>query len=169
MQLDLRDIEGVIFDLDGTLVESELDFSAMRKHLGCPPGTDVLTFIESLPDARDRQQAHDYIVEQELADAQQARWLEQGKQILETALLQSLPVAIVTRNCRQASRIKIENNNIPVQLVLTREDAPAKPDPTALLQVARQWGIAPEKCMYVGDFLYDEQAAKRAGMQFVLV
>lgn len=169
MQVDLQDIKGVIFDLDGTLVESELDFGAMRKHLGCPADTDILTFIETLPDAQSRQYAHDYIVAQELCDAKQATWLEPGKQILEQAMALALPVAIVTRNCRQASQLKIANNQIPVPLVLTREDAPAKPDPTALLQVARQWGIAPEKCLYVGDFIYDEQAAERAGMQFVLV
>lgn len=38
MQVDLQDIKGVIFDLDGTLVESELDFGAMRKHLGVSGG-----------------------------------------------------------------------------------------------------------------------------------
>jgi len=53
--------------------------------------------------------------------------------------------------------------------VLTREDAPAKPDPTALLMVANTWQLRPEDCLYVGDFIYDQQAAENAGMRWFLV
>jgi len=53
--------------------------------------------------------------------------------------------------------------------VLTRECAPAKPDPTALLMIAEQWQIAPTQCLYVGDYIYDQLAAEKAGMRWVLV
>jgi len=92
-----------------------------------------------------------------------------GKAMVEKVQAHKLPMAIVTRNCRQATAIKVANNGIPIDYVLTREDAPAKPDPTALLMVANTWQLQPEDCLYVGDFIYDQQAAENAGMKWLLV
>jgi HAD superfamily hydrolase (TIGR01549 family) len=89
--------------------------------------------------------------------------------MVEKVQAHKLPMAIVTRNCRQATAIKVANNSIPIDYVLTREDAPAKPDPTALLMVANTWQLQPEDCLYVGDFIYDQQAAENAGMRWFLV
>lgn len=38
---------GIIFDLDGTLVDSQLDFVSMRADLAIPDGADILTWIAS--------------------------------------------------------------------------------------------------------------------------
>lgn len=167
--IDFSDIEGVIFDLDGTLVESGLNFRDIRKKLGCPTGVDILTFVEDIEDSVQKDAAAAFIVEQELADAHGARWLSKGKALVEASQAEGVPMAIVTRNSRNATTIKIETNQIPITTVITREDAPAKPDPTALLQIAANWGLHPSRCLYVGDFDYDRIAAERAGMQFLLV
>mmetsp|Transcript_16814 Transcript_16814/g.43703 ORF Transcript_16814/g.43703 Transcript_16814/m.43703 type:complete len:90 (+) Transcript_16814:1-270(+) len=89
--------------------------------------------------------------------------------MVDKVLANNLPIAIVTRNCREATAIKIVNNRIPIEFVLTREDAPAKPDPTALLHIAQHWQLQPKDCLYVGDFIYDQLAAENAGMQWLLV
>lgn len=169
MKLDLTNVSGVIFDLDGTLVESVLDFSQMRREIGCPAGEDILTFIDNLPDETSRASAHQIILDHEMADAENAKWLPAGKSMVDAVIKADLPVAIVTRNCKQATALKISNNQIPISTVLTRECAPAKPDPTALLMIAGQWQIAPAHILYVGDYIYDQQAAENAGMQWLLV
>lgn len=167
--MNLQGIKGVIFDLDGTLVESSLDFTAMRREVGCPEKEDILTFIDSLPDIAQQQAAHQVILDHELADAENARWLDNGKVMVETVLNANLPIAIVTRNCKQATAIKVANNDIPITNILTRECAPAKPAPTALLMIAEQWQLAPADCLYVGDYIYDRIAAENAGMRWLLV
>lgn len=48
----------VIFDLDGTLVDSRLDFAAMRRELEAPPGS---VRYATLPVGRRRQDTLDYI------------------------------------------------------------------------------------------------------------
>ncbi|GGW78262.1 HAD family hydrolase [Alteromonas halophila] len=167
--MNLDGVHGVIFDLDGTLVESRLDFVKMRADVGCPPDDDILGFVEGLTCLTTQAQARQVILQHELDDAQTSRWLTNGKAMVEKAQDAGLPMAIVTRNCQQATRIKIHNNQIPIDTILTREDAPPKPDPTALLMVAKQWNLHPRHCLYVGDFIYDRHAAENAGMQWLMV
>jgi HAD superfamily hydrolase (TIGR01549 family) len=84
---------------------------------------------------------------------------------VQQAQAKHLPLAIVTRNCKAATNSKIEKNNICIDLVLTREDAPPKPDPSALLEIAEQWQIPCEEVAYIGDYKYDIFAAHNANMQ----
>ena len=41
-------MRGVIYDLDGTLMDSRLDFDAMRDEMGLPPGQPILETLETL-------------------------------------------------------------------------------------------------------------------------
>ncbi|WP_100642481.1 HAD family hydrolase [Alteromonas facilis] len=163
--IDLTNIDGVIFDLDGTLVESSLDFAQIRADIGCPEGVDVLHFIEQLPDEQ-RQHAHAVVLSHELDDARLSNWLSGAQEFVLKTLEQQLPMAIVTRNCRAATERKIQQNNIPIDCIITREDAPAKPKPDALIMIAQLWQLPAHRLIYIGDYIYDEQAAINAGMQF---
>lgn len=158
------DIDGVIFDLDGTLVSSELDFQQMRRDIGCPLQDDILAFIDQLPDQNQQEEALAIIRNHELEDAHAAVWLPGAQHLVHRLHALQIPMAIVTRNYSQAARIKINNNEMPIKTLITREDAPAKPNPTALLQIADSWQIKPERIVYVGDFRYDVEAANNANM-----
>ena len=125
-------VKGVIFDLDGTLVESSLNFTLIRKQLGCPKSSDLLTFIDNIKDSKSRLKAQMLVIEHELEDAHQSKWLP-GAQALVSRLHQlNIPQAIVTRNSADASRIKICNNHIPIDRVISRESCHPKPSPEAL-------------------------------------
>jgi phosphoglycolate phosphatase len=45
-----------------------------------------------------------------------------------------------------------------------REDCPKKPDPAAAIEIAEEWGISQEKIAFVGDSAVDMQTANNAGM-----
>jgi HAD superfamily hydrolase (TIGR01549 family) len=158
-------VEGIIFDLDDTLVRTCLDFAAIKSDIGCPADEDILTFIDKLSCSQQQQEANRIVLEHELHDAKTSTWLPGAQAFVERAKSSSLPLAIVTRNCREATEIKINNNNIGIENVITREDAPAKPDPTALLTIAQSWQIEPKNIAYLGDYIYDIQAAHNADMQ----
>lgn len=168
MQLFNNTFKGVIFDLDGTLVSSSLDFTALKLAIGCPADCDILTFIDSLPEALARS-AINIIEQAELIDADNATHLNGTLALLDFLLLQQIPMAIVTRNSHLAAKIKIDRNELPIELVYTRDDGPAKPDPTCLNRIAKLWQIEPDKIAYVGDHFYDVEAANRAGMRSVLL
>ena len=161
-------IAGIIFDLDGTLVSSELDFSLIKAQISCPIEDDLLTFIDKLPSPYMREEALDIVHQHELIDAQHASLMPGVAEAVEQLKVQGIPMAIVTRNYDRAAALKLKNNPLPIQTVLTRSDVPAKPNPSALNAIATLWEIKPQYILYVGDYLYDIQAAHNANMRACL-
>ena len=159
--------QGVIFDLDNTLVSSTLNFTQIKQAINCPTNIDVLAYIESL-NTQDAREAMNTVLEFEHADAEQAKPMPGVQACLAMLKKQGIKLAVVTRNCRHAAQIKLQKTGLEFDIVLSRDDAPAKPDPTALLFVAEQWGYTPKQCIYVGDYLYDIQAADNANMSSCL-
>ncbi|WP_415839077.1 HAD family hydrolase [Pseudoalteromonas byunsanensis] len=163
-----QQIKGVIFDLDGTLVSSELDFQLIKAQVGCPRDLDLLDFISQLPSPYMRQEAMNIVHQHEMLDAHNAQLMPGVAKCLEQLTLMQIPMAIVTRNFGRAAKLKLSQCNVPISLMLTRDDAPAKPNPSGLLHIAKQWHFTPNHCMYVGDYLYDIQAAHNAKMRSCL-
>lgn len=157
-------IKGIIFDLDGTLVESSLDFELIRQQIGCPDDIDLLKYVDELSCKLAQASANQIILDHEYQDAVNAKPIKGMAELINTIAAVKLPMAIVTRNSLAASAMKVKQNNIAIAHVITREDYPAKPAPDALLAIATQWGISPQQIIYVGDYLYDIQAANNAGM-----
>ncbi|KPH65611.1 phosphatase [Pseudoalteromonas porphyrae] len=161
-------VEGVIFDLDGTLVSSDLDFTLIRAQIGCPEEVDLLSYIATLPSPYMREEAMNIVHQHELMDAQHAYLLPGVAKAITQLKELAIPMAIVTRNYDRAVAIKLKNNPLPIQTVLTRSDAPPKPDPSALNAIATLWNIDQKNLLYVGDYLYDIQAAHNANMRACL-
>jgi len=159
--------QGVIFDLDNTLVSSSLNFKHIRDEIGCTEHTDLLTYIEQLPEV-EAQAAMDIVLSHEYQDAESAVLMPGVVECLAALAEQNIKMAVVTRNCQHAAQLKLAKTGLEFDIVLTRDDAPAKPDPTALLQVADSWQVNPSQCIYVGDFLFDIQAADNAQMDSCL-
>lgn len=164
MEFAFNNIKGIIFDLDDTLVKTQLDFVQLKQEINCPTNDDILTFIAGLPEPL-AQQANEIVLAHEINDAQTSVWMPGAESFVYEAMNYDIPLAIVTRNCEEATRIKLINNNIPINLVMTREDAPPKPDPTALCTIAEKWNVKNEDVAYIGDYKYDIQAAHNANMQ----
>ena len=165
--VSLKPIKAILFDLDGTLVHSSLDFNQIRKDICCPDQEDVLAFVEKLSFA-DRVSAEKIIIQHEMNDANSAEIISGASELLSRLSEYGFKTGIVTRNSAEATQIKVKRCGLTIEKILTREDAPAKPDPTALLSFSQMWGVLPDECIYVGDYLYDVQAANNAKMHACL-
>jgi len=164
----IQPLSGVVFDLDNTLVSSSLNFSEIKAAIGCPAELDVLGFIDALhPDQKSK--AKKVVNDYEMADAFDAKKLAGTDDVLSLLNRLNIPFAIVTRNNKEAAALKVNNNNIEVPLLLTREHFKAKPAPDALNYVAEHWQIPPENLLCVGDYLYDIEMANNANTQSCLV
>lgn len=164
----IQPLSGVVFDLDNTLVSSSLNFSEIKAAIGCPAELDVLGFIDALhPDQKSK--AKKVVNDYEMADAFDAKKLAGTDDVLSLLNRLNIPFAIVTRNNKEAAALKVNNNDIKVPLLLTREHFKAKPAPDALNYVAEHWQIPPENLLCVGDYLYDIEMANNANTQSCLV
>jgi HAD superfamily hydrolase (TIGR01509 family) len=156
--------QGIIFDLDGTLVDSRLDFSLLCQRLGWPAGTPILEHLATLNDPAEVAVAAQIIEQFELEGAARACWMPGAAALLQHLQQQKIPTAILTRNIKSATELCIKNLQINVDLVLTREDCTPKPDPAGLLHIAGTWQLDCRQLLFVGDYLFDLQTAARAGM-----
>jgi HAD superfamily hydrolase (TIGR01509 family) len=161
-------VRGIIFDMDGTLVDSRLDFAAMRHEMGLPDGTPILEGLAKTPNGPDRERMLRVMRTHELRGADEAVLFEGVLDFLGHLDQRGIPAAVLTRNSRESTERTLNRLNLSFSQVVTREDAPPKPDPAGVRLIAERWGLEPLEIIVVGDYLYDLQAGRRAGMRSVL-
>lgn len=159
----LGQIRGVVFDLDDTLVASGLDFVAIRKAVGGPVEMGIIEYIDTLS-GEARESAETTLRNAEWQGAKQATWMPHAQTLVEDIMSRNLPQAILTRNARDISQAMMSRLKIPIETLVAREDCRPKPDPEGLLMIAEKWQIPPANMVYIGDHIYDIEAALAAGM-----
>jgi len=161
-------VEGVIFDLDGTLVDSALDFDLIRSDLGIPVGFPILEYLDEMQSGEEKKRLLCSLREYELKGAERASLMPGVEDFLDELNTRELKSGILTRNSREATDRALINLNMQFTDVLTREDCPHKPDPAGLLSICHSWDVEPARVLYFGDYLFDLQAGRNAGMPTVL-
>lgn len=162
-------IKGVLFDFDGTLTEpGSLDFSALRKAMGCPEGRPVLEFIEALPAEEPRSAARAILDDFERRAAENSRPNSGAEELLDYLRRRNVKVGILSRNSLRSILRALENfrgtRPEDFAVILSRDDPfVPKPSPEGIRAAADRMGVAPENLLVVGDFLFDIQAGRSAG------
>ncbi len=158
----------VIFDMDGTLTEDLLDFAAIRDEIGLTDGTPILESIAHLPDSQ-RGRAEEILARHELAAAEASQLHDGALEVLAELRQRGVKTALLTRNSRACTRIVLDRWGLQFDAIATRENPPYKPHPDAILHLVRQVGTTPELTLMVGDYLYDLQTARAAGVHGALL
>jgi phosphoglycolate phosphatase len=89
------------------------------------------------------------------------------EQVLDVLDRQQIPWGIVTNKPGWLTEPLLELIGLRarVRSVISGDTLPVrKPDPLPLLTAAREIGVEPERCLYLGDDLRDAHAARGAGM-----
>ncbi len=179
-------IEAVLFDLDGTLVDSAPDLGAavdqMRVRRGLPSlphavyrrvasagarGLLAAAFDMQPEDADYAAYREEFLANYEQRLLQQTAPFAGIASLLQTLQQQGLPWGIVTNKpAKYAEPIARGLDDLrSAAVVISGDTLPhAKPHPAPLLEAARRIRIAPQRCLYVGDDLRDIQAAHAAEM-----
>jgi HAD superfamily hydrolase (TIGR01509 family) len=161
-------ILGVIFDLDQTLVSSDLDYDAIRRDLGLGADQLILETVSAMPPGSERDDAYAVLHRHEHAGAMRSELMPGARAFLDWLSDSDIKAGVLTRNSRFATRLVIENLDLALNPALTREDVPPKPHPEGLLQICAAWNLSVSNVLFFGDFLFDLQAADNAGMRSVL-
>lgn len=152
---------GFIFDLDGTLVDSRLDFADLARRLEVPYGSPLLEVVASWPEQK-RKWGMEVIHQFEVEGAERSQVYPGVKEFLRFLEDSEIPVGLFTRNSRSTMLRTIEKHGLRFSICYAREDGPPKPSPHGLWKIQQEWKIPKDKILYVGDYLYDLQAGLAA-------
>jgi len=180
-------IKGVIFDLDGTLLDTLPDLGAamnrMLMQLCYPVRSQeqhqsaicygAREFARrSLPESKRDEKTVScalaaYRTYYTAACTEGTRPYEGIAELLAKLCARGIPVAVYSNKPMPQTRQVVAHyfGNIPFAAVIGHlEGTPTKPDPTVALSIARQMGFSPSEIAFVGDSDVDMQTARRAGM-----
>jgi 2-phosphoglycolate phosphatase len=181
-----KGIRAVLFDLDGTLIDSAPDLGAaadaLRVERGLPslPMSDyrahagagargMLRVAFDMGPEHLEFEGHKMAFFEKYAAmlTQRTQAFEGVQEMLNRLQAAGLPWGVVTN--------KAERFTLPLTAamplfdraatIISGDTTPhAKPHPEPLFEAARRMGVAPASCLYVGDDLRDIQAGQAAGM-----
>lgn len=184
----------VLFDLDGTLIDSLPDITRAAQlaaeELGVGTvtqdqmnvwiGKGVKVLVQRLVTENnldiavtDEQVAHAsdvFIRHYTEQGAKLTKLYPQVKEMLDTLNANNIPVALVTNKPYAITLDVLEQLGVThcFQVIYGADSVPnCKPEPDMLLSAAGDFGVAPEDCLMVGDSYNDVQAARNAGTPVV--
>jgi len=179
----------VLFDLDGTLIDSAPDLGAaadqMRVQRGMSSlpleayrplcGTGARGMLEVAfaigPDHPDfESMREEFFANYERCMTQRTHAFDGVRELIEALLARGLSWGVVTNKSQRFSMPLTSGMPLfaSAGAIVSGDTTPyAKPHPAPLLEAARRIGLAPERCVYVGDDERDIIAGHAAGMQTV--
>ena len=160
-------IHAVIFDMDGTLTRPYLNFPAIREAIGI--GEPLLENMLALPLGPERDRAFSILDRFEVEAAEASELNDGARDVLEFLSTRRIPAALVTRNSRRSTDRVLSKHALSFEVVVTREDAPAKPRPEPLWLICEKLGVKPPQALMVGDFKFDIVAGRNAGTRTALL
>ncbi len=182
--------KGVIFDLDGTLLDTLTDLAvaanATLDHFDFPshPVDAYRYFVgEGLKTLMQRIVPQSSPSEEELAlymkkfgEIYSRNWNEQSApykgipEMVSALSAAGLQLAVLSNKPHDFTLVCVEAffQDNPFAFVLgEREGVAKKPDPAGALEIAEKMGFAPEEILYVGDTATDMQTGNSAGMKTI--
>ena len=164
----LEKMKVVVFDLDGTIVDSKLDFSMMRNDLGLSETQGILEEIDKFECEIKRTELLDIVRKHELNGAKEAVLMSGFKNLYEYLTSSGIPIGILTRNSLEVTEMTLKKFKLSFDILLTRDNCEPKPSPMGLHKVMAKWNTKPHEIIYIGDSEYDLQTAKNADVASIL-
>lgn len=182
----LPPVGAVVFDFDGTLVRTDIDFAGIRTRLReyfvAKECWDealfqryILEMIESvcarLDEAKAREirrEAMEIVHQGEIAACEQGEPYPGVPEALAELQRRGYHLGIFTRNSRACCELVLSRYRLPHDVLLTRDDVEnVKPNPEHLQQTLAQLGARPEWALVVGDHYTDVETAIACGAHAV--
>ena len=176
-------VKGVIFDLDGTLIDSYqaiyLSFKYVYENMGLSPlPYDAVkkvvgrglghTFQELLGEERAPQALSLFRQKYEEIFRVHTQLLPDVREVLETLHKQRIQMAVATNKLGRFSRAIFEHFGMEkffTAIVGDGDVSQNKPNPEMLYHAMGKMGVGKEETVFVGDSVIDIQTAKNASVR----
>lgn len=177
-------IKGVIFDFDGTLVDSQIDFKKIREkiiyeaerlNLKIPkkdlPILELLEKIKKLNREKGYdfyKRGHEILKREEIKASKKAKVKRGVRELLKKLRERNIKIGIITRNCREVVLKVVENFNIPYDIILTRDDVEkTKPHPFHIIKCLKELKLKKNEVILVGDHIFDIRCGKKLNIKCI--
>jgi phosphoglycolate phosphatase len=183
-------LRGVLFDLDGTLIDSAPDLAGTGNDMRLARGLPALPYEAFRPmvgagargmvgialqvtpdDERFLPLRDEFLQRYEQRMTQLTRVFDAVPPLLQALQASGLAWGIVTNKAERFTLplVRALGLDTHAAAVVGGDTTPhSKPHPAPLLEAARRMGVPPGECVYVGDDLRDVQAGQAAGMTTVV-
>ena len=160
-----------VFDMDGTVFSSHLNWKEIRKELSIPEDTSILEdiFGRSLHDGKINRIKLAKLEAAEEANTRQSQPIANIERFLNHLRVTSTKTALITNNNRQNTEYLLNKYGFSFDIVITREMDMWKPGPEAFLHVLKISGIKAHETISFGDSIYDALASKRANIPNIFI
>lgn len=160
-------VRGLIFDLDGTLVDVPYDWARIKADLGTG-GRPILEYLQGLREPeRSRKWA---VLERYESQATQLATLKTGvPELLDLLGEHDVRTALVSNNSLRNVLFMLEKFGLSFDRILAREGGLWKPSGAPFRHVLEEWSLVPGECAVVGDSLFDVRAARSARISHILI
>ena len=156
----------VIFDLDNTIVDSDLDFAAIRAEIGTD---EPILEYRAVSGEAEKQRVDEILERHERRAAETCRLCDGVVEMLSFLRTRGIRTALLTRNSRQSVNTVLARLGVQFDFIVSREDSAPKPSPEPIFLICERFGVRPGEALVVGDYLYDIQAGQAAGARTILV
>lgn len=157
----LAGARGVVFDMDGTLVESAYDWPEIRRRLGVA----MASIIDELNGLEEPHRSARWAeLEAFESEATRTATLKPGAvELLALLAERGLRTALVTNNSDANAHQLLDRFGLELEVVITRDSGLWKPSGAPIAEAVRRLDLEPEDVLVVGDSRYDLDAAREAG------
>jgi N-acetyl-D-muramate 6-phosphate phosphatase len=184
-------VKAVLFDLDGTLIDSAPDLAGAANDMRVARGLPKLPYADFRPmvgsgargmvgagfgigpeDARFADLRDEFLNRYEQRMTQLTQVFAEVTGMLGALDAAAIPWGIVTNKATRFALPLVEALSLHQRaaVLIAGDTTPhSKPHPAPLLEAARRLQVEPHDCAYVGDDLRDVQAGHAAGMTTVAV
>ena len=156
-------INGIIFDMDGTITAPYINFKALRAEIGVPSDKTIMEHINSLPPDR-ADLANEVLLRAEREAATHADINGGVVELVDHLHAKGIRQALVTNSHREAMEIVLERYHLHFDVALCRNDGKIKPSSDLIEQALKVLGLPPEEVVGIGDGRYDIEACRRVGI-----
>lgn len=153
--------------MDGTLTISAHDFEYIRRELGIAAQAPILEALNAMPEEQSLP-LWEKLNQLEEEFAEQSSLMHGALELLEKLYARGVQLAILTRNTMPVVEKTLHacglDRFFPQQHRLDRDSCTPKPSPDGINQLLDLWQIDAASAVMVGDYLYDLQAGRSAGV-----